>query len=113
MKLFSHLALAGIAAAGKAHKNKHKKEKTPPFSFGDLTCVDEHIPVLFALADDVTIVRNSKNKDGGREFLLGCEDSMTEPNFNVIQCKPEQGGKADGTGMAGIETLVAEKWIDR
>jgi len=113
MKLFSQLALASLAVAGKAKKNKSKVEKTPPFSFGDLTCTTEHIPVLFDLAKGVQIVRNTNKKDGSREFLLGCDETMTEPNYNVITCKPEIDGKADGTGMVGIEKLVAEKWIDR
>lgn len=113
MKLFSQLAFAGLAVAGKAKKNKVKAEKTPPFSFGDLTCTTEHIPVLFDLAEGVQIVRNTNKKDGSREFLLGCDETMTEPNYNVITCMPEKDGKADGTGMVGVDKLVAEKWIDR
>merc|ERR1712176_857016 len=113
MKLFSQLALASLAVAVKAKKNKSKEEKTPPFSFGDLTCTTEHIPVLFDLAKVVQIVRNTNKKDGSREFLLGCDETMTEPNYNVIRCKPEIDGKADGTGMIGVQKLVAEKWIDR
>jgi len=78
-----------------------------------LTCTTEHIPVLFDLAEGVQIVRNTNNKDGSREFLLGCDQTMTEPNYNVITCTPKTDGKADGTGMVGIQKLVAEKWIDR
>ena len=113
MKLFSQLAFASLAVAGKAKKNKVKAEKTPPFSFGDLTCTTEHIPVLFDLAPGVQIVRNTNKKDGSREFLLGCDETMTEPNYNVITCMPEKDGNADGTGMVGVQKLVAEKWIDR
>lgn len=113
MKLFSHLAFASLAVAGKAKKNKIKTEKKPEFSFGDLTCTTEHIPVLFDLAGGVQIVRNTNKNDGSREFLLGCDETMTEPNYNVITCMPETDGKADGTGMVGVQKLVAEKWIDR
>ena len=44
------------------------------------------------------------------EWLIGCEDPSTEPNFNLIYCTPKSG---KGEDMVGVEKLEARNQIDR